>query len=249
MKNKTLPLRRKTIIGWLLASTFFLGLLGYEWIPDYLRGGWLFLLLLMMFGAFLRITYAVLVGLVFFLGLSVYFLYKMNSGVAIGNQLLLLLMTPFAPIGYSAILHNLDLREHVSDSLLTLKNRVDHEIIPLALLDTFIKSELAIFNRENISFSEQNIVATEIIIENSHEIEELLGDEEWIAVRIQILQIIEDCIDNGYHVFGDSDFHRMVFVEVANSDTDFIDRMIFKINANLSLKIKLDRTIYEPSVS
>ena len=56
------PLRKKTIIGWVIACIAFVGLLGYEWIPGHLRGGWVFYLLLVISGGFMQIGMSLIVG-------------------------------------------------------------------------------------------------------------------------------------------------------------------------------------------
>ncbi|MDP1539402.1 MAG: hypothetical protein Q8L72_01955 [Moraxellaceae bacterium] len=247
MNTSITPLRRKTIIGWLLATTFFLGLIAYEWIPSYLRGGWIFFVGMVMIGAFLKVTYAILVGLVFFLGASVYFLFKLNSGVSIDNQVLLLLMTPFAPIGFSAVLHNLDLRKNASHSLVVFKQKIEHEIIPLQLLDTFLQSQLTLLCRPDISLCYARLTSIEITIKNAREIEDLLGSDEWLNIRSKVLLYIEKCIANGFHVFGDIELDKLVLVNVDSGSSEITEQFIKNIKEISSLKTEISRIVYEPN--
>ncbi len=249
MSSTTTPLRRKTIIGWLLLTTFFIGLVAYEWIPMYLRGGWIFFLAMVMSGAFLKISYAIVVGLICFLGASIHFFYKLNSGVPIDHLILLLFMSPLAPIGFSAVLHNLDLRTNASQSLVVFKHKIEHEIIPTQLLNTFIKSQLSLLNRPDIAACHNKIIGIEINFRNIDEIKDLLGTSEWINTRSKVLLLIEDCLSNGFHAFGDESFEKITLVNIDDGSSRASDQIAESLNEIKSLKTDIRRVTYEPSLA
>ncbi|MDP1539388.1 MAG: hypothetical protein Q8L72_01885 [Moraxellaceae bacterium] len=243
----TTPLRRKTIIGWLLTTTFFIGLVAYEWLPMHLRGAWVFFIALIMAGAFLKVSSAIALGLIAFLTAALHFYYKLSSGVYIEHLILLLFISPLAPIGLSAIRHNLNLRTNASNSLLIFKHKIEREIIPVQLLETFIKSQLHLLNRSDIAACHSKIIGIEISLQNIEEIKELLGTTEWTETRSKVLLMIESYICNGFHAFGDESLEKITLINIDDGSSNYSDQITKKLNEISILQTNIRRVIYEPS--
>ena len=61
------------LVLWIIAAQVFMGIVAYEWLPASYRGSWIFLLMLLISGAFLNIGSALQVGLIAFISMTVYF--------------------------------------------------------------------------------------------------------------------------------------------------------------------------------
>ncbi|MEL1747029.1 hypothetical protein V2W49_21165, partial [Acinetobacter baumannii] len=64
----------RTLVLWIIAAHLFMGMVAYEWLPVSFRGSWIFILILLISGAFLQVGASLIVGLLAFIGVAVYFL-------------------------------------------------------------------------------------------------------------------------------------------------------------------------------
>lgn len=78
------------LVLWIIAAQVFMGIVAYEWLPASYRGSWIFLLMLLISGAFLNIGSALQVGLIAFISMTVYFSLDLANQTYIERQLLLL---------------------------------------------------------------------------------------------------------------------------------------------------------------
>ena len=78
------------LVLWIISSQVFMGIIAYEWLPATYRGSWIFLLLLLIAGAFLNVGLALILGLVAFVSMAVYFALDLANQTYIERQLLLL---------------------------------------------------------------------------------------------------------------------------------------------------------------
>lgn len=84
----------RTLVLWIIAAHLFMGMVAYEWLPVSFRGSWIFILILLISGAFLQVGASLIVGLLAFIGVAVYFLLDLGAQTHIERQLLLLLLFP-----------------------------------------------------------------------------------------------------------------------------------------------------------
>ncbi|MDB0199719.1 hypothetical protein CTY68_21670, partial [Acinetobacter baumannii] len=99
----------RTLVLWIIAAHLFMGMVAYEWLPVSFRGSWIFILLLLISGAFLEVGLSLIVGLVAFIGVAVYFLLDLGAQTHIERQLLLLFIIPLIPLFLSAVRHNIEI--------------------------------------------------------------------------------------------------------------------------------------------
>lgn len=45
----------RTLVLWIIAAHLFMGMIAYEWLPVSFRGSWIFILILLVSGAFLEV--------------------------------------------------------------------------------------------------------------------------------------------------------------------------------------------------
>ena len=204
------PLRKKTITGWAIACIVFIGLLGYEWIPEYLRGGWIFYLLLVISGAFMQIGTSLIVGIVAFLGTAAYLSYKLNLGLPSEKQTLMMFLTPLAPLWLSAIKHNLDLRKEASGLLIKFHQKSDFHVFTKDAFDDFVKKMDSICRSKGI----ESYRIIKVNIENQEIIEQVLGEQAWQRSRLNILSAFECSIDNEIFHFGNHEFNEFCCVDM-----------------------------------
>ncbi len=103
MQNNPAP----ALILWIVSSQLFMGVVAYEWLPATYRGSWVFLVILLIVGAFLNVGLALVLGLIAFISMAIYFSLDLANQTYIERQLLLLFVIPIAPIFMSAIRHNI----------------------------------------------------------------------------------------------------------------------------------------------
>jgi hypothetical protein len=82
----------RTLVLWIIAAHLFMGMIAYEWLPVSFRGSWIFILILLVSGAFLEVGLSLIVGLLAFIGVSVYFLLDLGAQTHIERQLFYFLL-------------------------------------------------------------------------------------------------------------------------------------------------------------
>ncbi|SHE39619.1 hypothetical protein SAMN02745117_00231 [Lampropedia hyalina DSM 16112] len=241
------PLRRKTIIGWMLVCLAVTGLLAYEWIPEHLRGGWIIYLLLLASGAVLRVGQAVILGLMAFVFTALYMFYKASMGLPIEQQTLMLVLNPAAPLWLSAIYHNLQLRRVASSALLELNQRTDVLTLNMAASAHFML-HLDILCRRS---GTKGYRVIDVVVTNHLLILDMLGDQVWQSARLRMLEVLEQHADDAVFVFAENGLTHLRCLQVTQFPEDeteplFVQRL--RGIKELILQVRMSAHICNPTV-
>ncbi len=231
------PLRRKTIIGWVIACVVFIGLLGYEWMPEYLRGGWIFYLLLVISGGFLEIGLALIVGTIAFIGSAFYLLYKLNLGLPAEKQALMLFLSPIAPLWLSAVKHNLGLRQSASKALMLFRAKSDIHVLDLDACEDFMR-RLDVLSRHG---GREGYRLIDIAVKNHDLITEMLGEQVWQKTRLQMLAIFEASANQAIFHFADDELTEFRCIDLEHAPDDMAEpEFLRQLRAIVELKLEVE---------
>ena len=131
MQNNPAP----ALILWIVSSQLFMGVVAYEWLPATYRGSWVFLVILLIVGAFLNVGLALVLGLIAFISMAIYFSLDLANQTYIERQLLLLFVIPIAPIFMSAIRHNIQNALRSFRAIQSYDRNYQHDILPVTALN------------------------------------------------------------------------------------------------------------------
>lgn len=192
----------KTVLYWIVLSIFFIGVIGYEWLPTGYRGSWLFILTLIISGAFVRFKHAIFIGLGAFFLVSFYFIFDSTSASTIQRQILLLFTVTFSPLFLSAVRYNL-LSNHFNTKAVNRFN-VDYStnILPVETLEqvtTQLVKMLPFFNCPHYEVINLKIKNHQLILE-------MLGNDTWTKIQNEILDLLLHQTDDATYIFADKNF-------------------------------------------
>lgn len=176
----------QTILYWIILAMAFIGIVGYEWLPSSYRGSWLFVLVLIISGAFIRFGTAILIGIFAFFSVSIYFLFDLSSMVNIQRQILLLFTVTFAPLFLSAVRYNLFSTQQESTDTAAFVSNYHNEILPMQAWKNTSQEVLKVL--PFLSLNHYEIIY--IKITNVVLIQEMLGEHEWLVRKNQILKVL-----------------------------------------------------------
>jgi hypothetical protein len=236
------PLRKKTITGWAIACVVYLGLLGYEWMPSHFRGGWVFLILLVISGAFIEIGTALIVGLLAFVGASLYMLYKLKLGLPAERQVLMMFLSPIAPLWLSAIQYNLQLRRDAAIKALALKQGSAKGVLNTDHYDDFVTRLDALCRSCNI----KGYAESQIDIVNRELIAELLGSRTWVDTQNRIVRILNVSANQPIFYFVNDALDMILCIDLSRSEEaegepDYIAqlRQIAELNLDVNVSWRI----------
>lgn len=231
------PLRKKTIIGWVIACIVCVGLLGYEWMPDSLRGGWIFYLLLVVSGGFLTIGRALILGLIVFVGSAFYLFYKLTLGLPAEKQALMMFLSPIGPLWLSAVKHNLGLRHSASKALLQLHAKSEAHLLPLDVCPDFMRRLDALTGRSG----RERYRIIDIAIKNHDLITEMLGEHVWRKTRLRILEILEGTSTEAIFHFSDDGLTEFRCLDLEHApDSKEEPRFLASLRAIVELRLEVE---------
>jgi hypothetical protein len=245
MQQKLAP----TLILWIILAQIFMGIVAYEWLPVTYRGSWIFLLLLLISGAFLNIGMALILGLVAFVGMAVYFSFDLTNQSYIERQLLLLFVIPIAPIFLSAIRHNIQNALRTYRAIQSYDRNYQHDILPLTALNHFqveLRKLLKLTHKDHYT-----VYTTHI--NNALLIREMLGEDVWKKTQNQIMAILSTDNDNViYHFINEqlSEIKSIVIHENKPADDQTSPQFIQELQALSVLKLKIEHHMetFHPTV-
>lgn len=241
------PLRKKTIIGWMLVCLAATGLLAYEWIPQHLRGGWIIYLLLLASGAVLRVGQALVLGMLAFVFTGLYMFYKASMGLPIEQQTLMLVLNPAAPLWLSAIYHNLQLRRGASTALQELIQRTDVLTLNMAASAHFMLHLDILCHRSGT----RGYRVIDIEVTNHLLILDMLGEQVWQSTRLRMLEVLEQHADDAIFVFAENGLTRLRCLQIGPFPEDetepvFVQRL--RSIKELILQVRMTAHICHPAV-
>lgn len=194
-----------------MACIVIIGLLGCEWIPDYLRGGWIFYCLLVISGVFLYISQALVLGLLTFVGLAFYLFYKLQLGQPAEKQTLMLFLAPMAPIWLSAIKHNLKLVRTSRYTLIAALQKSKLQLLNLEAYEDF-QHRIASLCRGANAISYFEVI---IYVKNQALIANMLGDQSWQEIRIRMVDILAATRDEPVFHFANEEMTYLRSIHLA----------------------------------
>ena len=227
------------LVLWIILAQIFMGIVAYEWLPATYRGSWIFLLLLLISGAFLNIGMALLLGLVAFVGMAVYFSFDLTNQTYIERQLLLLFVIPITPIFLSAIRHNIQNALKSYLAILSYDRNYQHDILPLTALNHF---QIELRKLLKLTHKDHYTVYT-THINNALLIREMLGEDVWKETQNQIMAILSTDNDNViYHFINEqlSEIKSIVIHENKPADDQTSPQFIQELQALSVLKLKIE---------
>ena len=227
------------LVLWIILAQIFMGIVAYEWLPATYRGSWIFLLLLLISGAFLNIGMALLLGLVAFVGMAVYFSFDLTNQTYIERQLLLLFVIPITPIFLSAIRHNIQNALKSYLAILSYDRNYQHDILPLTALNHF---QIELRKLLKLTHKDHYTVYT-THINNALLIREMLGEDVWKKTQNQIMAILSTDNDNViYHFINEqlSEIKSIVIHENKPADDQTSPQFIQELQALSVLKLKIE---------
>ena len=189
----------KTVLYWIVLSIFFIGIVGYEWLPTGYRGSWLFIILLIISGAFVKFKHAIFIGLGAFSLVSIYFLFDLTNTSTIERQILLLFTVTFSPLFLSAVRYNL-LSNYFNNKAANNFN-IDYStsVFPI---ETWEKVTIQLLKMLPF-LSSQNYEVINIKIKNRQLIIEMLGESIWMKTQNKILDLLIHHSDDATYLFAD----------------------------------------------
>ncbi|ENU26308.1 hypothetical protein [Acinetobacter modestus] len=230
------------LILWIIAAQIFMGIVAYEWLPASYRGSWIFLILLLVAGAFLNIGAALLMGLVAFLSMAVYFSLDLANQTYIERQLLLLFVIPMAPIFLSAVRHNIQNALKSYRAIQSYDRNYQHDILPLTALAHF-QAEL----RKLLQLTQKDhykVLTTQIT--NTILIREMLGEDVWKETQNKIMEILSTERDSViYHFINEelSEIKSIVIHEPEKNENQLYPFFIQQLQELSVLKLKIEQHI------
>lgn len=213
-------------------------------MPAYLRGEWIFYLLLVGLGAFLYIGRALLLGLAAFIATAFFLFYRMHLGDSVDQLVLIMFMTPIAPLWLSAVRHNLNLRRQANSAYLEFNHRSNLQILNIDAYADFQQRLISLCNRFGVdAYSE-----IKIDILNDQLIAEMLGEHVWRKTRIRILEILRAHADDAIFHFSDDQLTFIHSICPHPADTDIEPAYIAELRqiVELKLRVVIKKTIIQP---
>lgn len=230
------------LVLWIIAAQVFMGIVAYEWLPASYRGSWIFLLMLLISGAFLNIGSALQVGLIAFISMTVYFSLDLANQTYIERQLLLLFVIPMAPIFLSAIRHNIQNALKSFRAIQSYDRNYQHDILPLTALAHFqaeLRKLLQLTHKDHYK-----VITTQIT--NTVLIREMLGEDVWKETQNKIMEILSTERDSViYHFINEelSEIKSIVIHEPEKDEDQAYPLCIQQLQELGVLKLKIEQHI------
>ncbi|WP_332606184.1 hypothetical protein [Acinetobacter sp. ESBL14] len=227
------------LVLWIISAQIFMGIVAYEWLPASYRGSWVFLLILLISGAFLNVGMAIIVGLLTFIGVAVYFFLDLANQTYVERQLLLLFVLPITPIFLSAIRHNIQNALKSFRAIQSYDRNYQHDILPLTALKHFqgeLKKLLQLTQKDHYK-----IITTRI--SNTVLIREMLGEDIWKDTQNKIMEILSTERDSViYHFINEelSEIQSIVIHETTSDDTQGFPQFIQDLQELTVLKLQIE---------
>lgn len=204
------------LVLWIISAQIFMGIVAYEWLPASYRGSWVFLLILLIAGAYLNIGMALILGLVSFVGVAVYFFLDLANQTYLERQLLLLFVTPMAPIFLSAIRYNIRNALKRFRAIQSYDHNYQHDILPITALRHF-QGEL----RKLLQLTQKDhykVITTHIT--NTVLIREMLGEDIWKSTQNKIMAILSTERDSVIYHFINEELSEIKSIIVHENSTE-----------------------------
>lgn len=245
MLNKTKITMQKNpapaLLLWIISAQVFMGIVAYEWLPASYRGSWIFLLILVIAGAYLTVGKALILGLVMFVSIAVYFFLDLANQTYIERQLLLLFVAPIAPIFLSAIRHNIKNALASYRAIQSYDRNYQHDILPLTALKHFqdqLKKLLQLTHKDHYE-------VISIKISNTILIREMLGEDIWKETQNKIMAILSTERDSViYHFINEelSEIKSIVIHDENSIDEHHLHPLFIQQLQELTvLKLKIEQ--------
>ncbi|ENW17799.1 hypothetical protein L313_3106 [Acinetobacter haemolyticus CIP 64.3 = MTCC 9819] len=204
------------LVLWIISAHIFMGVVAYEWLPATYRGSWIFLLLLVIAGAYLNIGMALILGLVAFVGIAFYFFLDLANQTYIERQLLLLFVAPLAPVFLSAIRHNIKNALASYRAIQSYDRNYQHDILPLTALKHFqdqLKKLLQLTHKNHYE-------VISIQITNTVLIREMLGEDIWKETQNKIMTILSTEGDSIIYHFINEELSEIKSIVIHENQMD-----------------------------
>lgn len=235
-----------TVIYWIILAIFFIGVVGYEWLPTGYRGSWLFVLALVISGAFVRFTTAILIGLGAFFAVSIYFLFDLTSFSHIERQILLLFTVAFAPLSLSAVRYNLISTHQANQAIQHFNFGYSNEVLPLQSWEHMTTELFKMLPFLSIDYYE----IVHIQIKNQQLIAEMLGDAVWKDTQNEILKLLREKSDGAIYHFANNNLNEIRSIIIRNNPgPENLPLFITALKQIESLEIEYDYTLRDISAS
>lgn len=228
------------LVLWIISSQIFMGIIAYEWLPATYRGSWIFLLLLLIAGAFLNVGLALILGLVAFVSMAVYFALDLANQTYIERQLLLLFVIPMAPIFMSAVRHNIQNALKTYRDIQSYDRNYQHDILPLTALNHFqveLRKLLKLTQKDHYKVFSIHITNTVLI-------REMLGEDIWKETQNKIMEILSSDQDSVIYHFISEELSeiRSIVIHENKSDDDLSPPLFVQRLQELSvLKLQMEQ--------
>lgn len=228
------------LVLWIISAHVFMGIVAYEWLPASYRGSWVFLLILLIAGAFVNVGLAIILGLITFIGVAVYFLLDLANQTYVERQLLLLFVLPITPIFLSAIRHNIQNALKTFRAIQSYDRNYQHDILPLTALKHFqdeLKKLLKLTQKDHYK-----VITTQI--NNTVLIREMLGEDIWKETQNKIMAILSTERDSViYHFINEelSQIKSIVIHEPVIEENQVYPVFIQQLQDMSVLKLKIEQ--------
>lgn len=207
------------ILGWLIAGLVGMGVLGFELMPAGNRGLWLFLIVLLVLGAFLPIWLAVGLGVLTFGVFAVYIALVSELRNLSGAELLALFYLPLAPVWLAAFRIVLAQTDGLVRFARTFRRRhaalidPEHEEMTTLMLRR-IFPRIAARWRATGTGGTLSVVA----VDNDRLARDLLGDEAWRNRRAATIRAIREARPGSWLFLDDVRADRFILVDDGDAD-------------------------------
>jgi len=232
----------RTLVLWIIVAHLFMGMVAYEWLPVSFRGSWIFILILLISGAFLKVGASLIVGLIAFVGVAVYFLLDLGAQTHIERQLLLLFIIPLIPLFLSAVRHNIEINVQKYRDIQSYDRNYRRDIFPLSALKYFQRSFFKLLDHHHI----QDYEVFEIRILNRSLIKEMLGDDVWKTTQNEMIKILSQ-----HHPqeivfqFADDDLETIYSIVIRKQKTDEDPDFIKKLKQIMTLRLEVEYKVIQ----
>lgn len=227
----------RTLLYWVIFTLLFIGIIAYEWLPASYRGSWIFILSLVIAGAFFRFGVALIVGFITFFITALYFLFDLNNFAHIERQLLVLFAIPFAPLFLSAIRYNLISKHEVEQASATYDFKRSNDILPISAWENMHVELIKMF--PFVALDHYELIRIKVV--NRKLIEDMLGAAVWKNTQNKILEVLQQKTDGVIYHFSDDHLSEITSVIFrTHPDAKNLPKFAHQLEQIESLKIEIE---------
>ncbi len=175
-------------------------------------------------------------GLLAFIGVSVYFLLDLGAQTHIERQLLLLFYSSYSSF-LSAVRHNIEINVQKYRDIQSYDRNYRRDIFPLSALKYFQRSFFKLLDHHNVQDYEVFVIS----ILNRSLIKEMLGDDVWKTTQNEMITILSQHQPNEIvFQFADDDLENIYSIVIRQQKTDEEPDFIKKLREIMTLRLEVE---------